>query len=120
MTTEIQALLQVSASLYAQLGDMPDSESRDAYIEEINLKLETRAKAINQLLQQGFTFNAEEKSHSMLYELDRGIKERLQNVMTDIKQDLKELQNAKKTEQQYSNPYAHVQTMDGMYYDKKK
>lgn len=120
MKTDIQKLLQVSASLYAQLGELPNSESRDAYIEGINLKLEARESAIEQLLNQGFTYDSTEKTHTMLFELDRGIKERLQNVLADIKTDLKELQNAKKTEQQYANPYAHVQSMDGMYYDKKK
>lgn len=120
MTTDIQALLQISATLYAQLGEMPSGESRDAYIEEINTKLETRAQVINRLVNQGFTYDAEDKSHKMLFELDQGIKERLQNVLSGVKNDLKDLQNAKKTEKQYSNPYAHVQGMDGMYYDKKK
>lgn len=120
MTNEIQALLQISASLYAQLGEIPAGDVRDEYIEELNTKLDTRSQVIEQLLKDGFEYNSAEKSHVMLFELDKGIKERLQNVMIDIKKDLKELQNAKKNEQQYMNPYGHVQTMDGMYYDKKK
>ncbi|HEY4624082.1 MAG TPA: flagellar protein FliT, partial [Solibacillus sp.] len=32
---------------------------------------------------------------------------------------LKDLQNAKKNEKQYLNPYSSVQVMDGRYYDKK-
>ena len=120
MTNEIQELLQISASLYAQLGEVPTGELRDDYIDEINNKLDMRSQVIEQLLQQGFEFDANEKSHAVLLELDRGIKERLQNVIIDIKKDMKELQNAKRNEQQYSNPYGHVQTMDGMYYDKKK
>ncbi len=40
--------------------------------------------------------------------------------MKILQKDMKNLQNAKKNEQQYANPYGHVQVMDGMYYDKKK
>lgn len=120
MTNELQTLLEISASLYVQLGEIPTGELRDEYIEEINEKLDARAQVIEQLVKQGFEFNASEKSHITLFELDKGIKERLQNVMLDVKKDMKELQNAKRSEQQYANPYGHVQTMDGMYYDKKK
>ena len=48
MKTDIQKLLQVSASLYAQLGELPNSESRDAYIEEITENIETSMDIINQ------------------------------------------------------------------------
>lgn len=120
MTNEIQQLLQISANLYAKLAENPAKELRDDYIEEVNDLLDTRSKVIEQLIEQGFEYNSTEKSHAMLFELDKGIRERLQNVMIDIKKNLKELQNAKKNEQQYTNPYGHVQTMDGMYYDRKK
>lgn len=40
--------------------------------------------------------------------------------MEVIKMDMKNLQKTKKHEKQYVNPYANVQVMDGMYYDKKK
>lgn len=120
MTNEIQELLQLSANLYAQLGETPASDMRENYIDEINKLLDMRMQAIEQLVNKGFKYNAAEKSHAMLFELDKGIKERLQNVMMDVKKDMKELQNAKKNEQQYTNPYGHVQSMDGMYYDRKK
>ena len=117
---DLQNILQSSAQLFAFLGDIPKSENRDMYIEQINEKLENRQVAIDELLQNGFVYNPTEKIHITLKELDVGIQERLQRVLEMIKVDLKDLQNAKKNEQQYTNPYGHVQTMDGMYYDKKK
>lgn len=113
-------LLQVSAKLYQLLSDIPKGEERDSYIENINQLLDERGQLVKNLQQQGFQINPEIKSHAMLIQLDRGIRERLQLVMEAVKKDMKDLQNVKKNEKQYINPYASVQVMDGMYYDKKK
>lgn len=117
---ELQDVLQISAKLYALLGEKKSSEDREIFIEEINSLLDERNEKITALKNVGFEFNTSEKSHTMLYELDQGIKERLQLVMQSVKDDLKNVQSSKKNEKQYSNPYGHVQVMDGMYYDKKK
>lgn len=116
---QVKELLQISAKLYQHLAVIPKSEKRDEYIEQINQQLDERGIIIEKLREQGFIANPAEKSHVTLIELDKGIRERLNIVMKEIKDDLKDLQNAKKNEQQYMNPYANVQVMDGRYYDKK-
>lgn len=115
----VQGLLQVSAKLYQHLAEIPKDEQRDKYIEKIHLLLDERGILIEKLKYDGFKVNPENKSHTMLAELDKGIRDRLNKVMKSIQLDLKDLQNAKKHEQQYMNPYASVQVMDGRYYDKK-
>ena len=114
-----QQLLQISAKLYQQLTEIPKEDQRDDLIKKINEMLDQRGIIITNLQQQGFQVDRTQKSHMMLIELDKGIRERLDNVMKSIQVDLKNLQNAKKNEQQYMNPYANVQVMDGRYYDKK-
>lgn len=113
-------LLQVSAKLYQLLSDIPKGEERDKYIEDIHRLLDERGEIIFSLKQQGFQIQPECKNHLLLIQLDQGIRERLQLVMDAVKKDLKDLQNMKKNEKQYMNPYASVQVMDGMYYDKKR
>lgn len=113
-------LLQVSAKLYQLLTSIPKGEERGQYIENINKLLDERGKIINSLKEQNIQLNSELKSHAMLIELDQGIRERLDNVMAAIKKDMKDLQNAKKNEHQYMDPYSSVRVMDGMYYDKKQ
>lgn len=120
MEQQTQKLLQVSAKLFEQLSTVPKSEERDTYIEDIQQKLDQRGIIIDELRTLGFTMDTSNKLHVTLAELDKGIRERLNNVLLAVKTDLKELQNSKKHEQQYANPYADVRTMDGMYYDKKK
>lgn len=116
----IQLLLQESAKLLQHLGSIPRGDGRDEFIEEINNRLDRRGNIINSLQQSGFIIDPQNKIHATLVELDRGIRERLDMVMKDVKQDMKDLQNSKKNEKRYMNPYSSVQVMDGMYYDKKK
>lgn len=120
MEQQLQELLQISAKLYEQLSNLPSGDTRDSYIEDMNSKLDTRGEIMDALLKQGFKIDPTVKSHVTLLELDKGIRERLKNALLEIKQDMKVVQNAKKNEQQYANPYSNVQVMDGMYYDKKK
>lgn len=112
-------LLQVSANLFKHLGDIPKGEERDEYIETINSLLDKRGTIIQDLIQEGFHFDEQNRVHRTLLELDNGIKERLAAVMDAVKQDMANLQKTKKSEQQYFNPYSNVRVMDGMYYDKK-
>lgn len=116
----MQQVLQVSAKLYQHLTNLPTDEQRDEYIKKIHLLLDERGLLIEKMQQDGFRVDLENKSHGMLAELDKGIRERLNKVMKSIQNDLKDLQNAKKNEQQYLNPYASVQVMDGRYFDNKK
>lgn len=117
---KIQALLQVSAKLYEYLLVVPKGEDRDEYIALINQHLDKRGDMIEKLQTEGFKIDSTNMAHKTLVELDRGIRERLGIIMVEIKNDMKELQNAKKNEKQYLNPYSEVRVMDGMYYDKKK
>lgn len=116
----LKDVLQISTELYEHLGNVPKGEGRDPYIEEIVSKVEVRAELADQLVSDGFVYDSTNSTHKILFELDRGIKERLGLVLHSVKSDMKDLQTSKKQEQQYTNPYGHVQTMDGMYYDKKK
>ncbi|MEL3960246.1 flagellar protein FliT [Lysinibacillus endophyticus] len=116
----LQQLLQLSAKLYKYLENVPRGEQRDQFIQEVERQLDERGKLIVLLDKKEFQLNSQNKIHSMLIELDKGIRERLDIVMEEIKKDMKNLQSAKKNEKQYLNPYASVRVMDGMYYDKKK
>lgn len=116
----INQLLQVSANLYKFLVEIPSSEERDDFIEKINALLDKRGLIIENLQREGFKFDAQDRVHRTLFELDNGIKDRLELVMNAVKEDMANLKKTKKSEEQYFNPYASVRVMDGMYYDKKK
>ena len=115
-----QLLLQISAKLFQYMESIPKGSERDDFIEEINRQLDERGKVLELLKIEKFKIDSENNIHAMLIELDNGIRERLEAIMQEVKQDMKNLQLAKKNEKQYLNPYSSVRVMDGMYYDKKK
>ncbi|MEK9197502.1 flagellar protein FliT [Ureibacillus sp. 179-F W5.1 NHS] len=115
-----QQLLQISAKLLKHLTNIPKGEERSEFIDEINDMLDERGTIVEKLRQEGFQMDPTNKLHTTLVELDSGIRARLDDTMKLVKQDMKDLQQSKKHEKQYMNPYASVQVMDGMYYDKKK
>lgn len=116
----IQQLLQISAKLYQHLTDIPKGEERNGYIEKINNLLDERGAYIQALEEDGFKADPSSRMHQTLVKLDTGIREGLEKVMSAVKEDMKELNNAKKHEQQYINPYSNISTMDGRYFDNKK
>lgn len=120
MNNQIQDLLQISAKLYELLASPPKGEDRDDYIEEIDQHLDERGSIVDELRTLGFQMDPSNKTHLLLASLDKGIRERLDQVMLQVKEDMKSIQNAKKNEKQYMNPYSSVRSMDGKYYDSKK
>lgn len=120
MENNLTKLLRISEQIFEQLASLPEQEKRIDFIEEINSQLDKRGETIKLLMEQGFQINPKVELHQTLIELDAAIKNRLDVLMQGIKDDMRDLQNAKKNERQYMNPYSDVRVMDGMYYDKKK
>ena len=112
--------LQKSAQLYKHLTSIPDDEKRTEYIEKINQLLDERGELVIKLQESNFQFDDTIKTHKILFELDKGIQERLILVMDAVKDDIKELQNTKKHERQYIDPYENLRALEGRYYDGKK
>ena len=116
----MQEFLQVSAKLYKHLTSIPTGDERSVYIVEIEKYLKERGCLVEKLKQEGFKYDSENQSHVILYELDLGINERLNKVYTVVKDDIKDLYNAKRHEMQYIDPYEKLRNLDGRYFDGKK
>ncbi|MFJ7825257.1 flagellar protein FliT [Psychrobacillus sp. NPDC096623] len=114
---EVEDFLTVSEKLYSHLTNLPAEENRIAYIEEINQLLDVRETAIRSIGDEDLSVSS---FYDRLVVLDKGINQRLEKFMASIKGDIKDLQQKKRHESAYSNPYAATQTLDGMYFDNKK
>lgn len=114
---DVENFLAVSEKLYSHLTTLPSEENRIEYIEEINHLLDVREAAIRSIGDEDLSASS---FYNRLVVLDRGINQRLEKFMASIKGDLKDLQQKKRHESAYSNPYAVTQTLDGMYFDNKK
>lgn len=117
---ELNLLLQKSANLFKLLTVLPEEVYRDEYIEDIHKLLDEREENIQSLKQKGFKYDENNSQHKLLYELDLGIRERLNKFLDEIKADIKEIQLAKQKEIQYISPYQELINREGRYYDGKK
>lgn len=114
---EVEQFLAASEKLLSHLESTPSDEERTEFIDQINVLLDAREEAIQRLDK---TTISKHSSYNHLLELDKSINERLEKVMSVVKGDLKDLQQKKRHETSYTNPYAATQTLDGMYFDNKK
>ena len=120
MSKTANDFLQVSAKLYKHLTELPSGDERTEYINIINQLLDQRGVMVGKLKDENFQYNSEDATHKMLFELDKGIRERLDLVLSEVKNDIKDLYNAKKNELHYIDPYEKLRNLDGRYFDGKK
>lgn len=116
----VENLLTASKNLYSHLTNIPTEDKRDDYIEQINLLLDVREQSIKELTSIELSTLKNHELYESLLKLDRGIGTELEKIMTVIKTDIKSLQQKKRRESSYTNPYAATQSIDGMYFDNKK
>ncbi len=116
----IAKLLLSSEKLLSHLLTIPEDNARDAYIQEIEALLASRDLDIQRLQSIADENLKNHKDARTLIELDQAINRRLETIMNIIKKDLRDFQQKRKNEANYSNPYGATKTVDGMYYDKKK
>ena len=116
----INDYLQKSAQLLKVLNENCDKEQRSAHIEQINRLLDERGMMVEQLKQEGFQYDATNRLHATLFELDKSISEKLQLLMENVKEDIKVLKSSKKGGRQYIDPYNALGNLDARYYDGKK
>ncbi|WP_163970543.1 flagellar protein FliT [Oceanobacillus halotolerans] len=94
------------------------SKNREEIITEVNRLIEERAVYLDEL---NPPFTEEEKTTgNQIVDLNENIKQKMDTLFADLKQEMKQMKQQKKSNQSYTNPYKHVQTMDGMFYDRKK
>ncbi|MFZ0576843.1 MAG: flagellar protein FliT, partial [Psychrobacillus psychrotolerans] len=117
LMSELEQLLNVSEQLYSHLENTPSEEDRTQFIDQMNVLIDVREEIIHKLDKTKTPTNG---LYNQLLELDKGIKEHMIKVLNIIKEDLKDLQQKKKHESSYSNPYAATQVIDGMFFDNKK
>lgn len=117
---EVENFLTASVNLYKHLTNTPSEENRDEFIEQINSLLNVREQCIVEIKSNSSLDIKNHELYETLLKLDQGIVKELENVMILIKTDIKSLQQKKRHESSYTNPYAATQTMDGMYFDNKK
>ncbi|WP_017756421.1 flagellar protein FliT [Calidifontibacillus oryziterrae] len=116
--TSYSTLLNLNKQFLDFLNKDFPTENRDSYIEEINKFLEEREELIIKLKETDPAFDRAEMSQ--IIQSNKEIDKRLNQCLQLIKNDLKRINQRKKKNIQYSNPYESSSNLDGTFLDKRR
>lgn len=103
----------------AQLLNQPISaKKRDDIIIEVNQFLDQRDPLLKKIKPP---FKEEEKElAALIMEKDKEIQLKLDHLFLALKGEIRDVQKHQSSTEKYLDPYRHVATNDGSYWDKKK
>ncbi|MUK90796.1 flagellar protein FliT [Ornithinibacillus sp. L9] len=114
----LEEIHEITVRLKGLLDQDINAKNRPAAIEEITQLVEERG---NYMKQVSPPFTSEEKRiGEKLVELNEELEAKMQRVFNDLKLEMKQSKKQKKSNHSYINPYHKVQTVDGLFMDRKK
>lgn len=94
------------------------AENRESLIQEINELIDKREQALK-LVKSPYTLD-EKVIGQKLLSLNKTVQKQLDQVFTKLKQEMEQMQQQKKSNRSYINPYGEIKTIDGVYIDSKQ
>lgn len=117
--SSIQHIYTQTTELLEFVQQFPkETEARDAFIAELNERLEQREKLIKQLENESLT-EKEKALGQKLLQLNKKLTERLEQIRFTIRADISNLEKKKATGLKYENPYDGP-TSDGVFFDEQR
>ena len=107
----------VTVKLKELLEQAIPAKDREEVITELNALIAERGKWMDQL-KPPYT-DEEKELGEKIYSLNMGIESKMQQLFSDLKVEMKQVQKQKKTKESYTNPYRNVHTSDGTFMDSK-
>lgn len=102
-----------------QLVEKPVSaKNRDQVLEEINHLLDRREQLLD-VIKAPFSTEESDLAASIM-EKDKEIQLKLDHLFLELKSELRDVKKQQSSSEKYLDPYRHVATNDGSYWDKKK
>ncbi|WP_243388284.1 flagellar protein FliT [Bacillus kexueae] len=112
----INRVIQLTEQLL-QLTAETNEKNRDEQIEKLQSLLAQREEALKDIVPP---FSSEEMEKGrQLFPLDEQLKKQLEAMKFEIKNKILQVKKTKQSARKYVNPYQQ-QTIDGMFYDKRK
>ena len=117
MMSTLLNVYNVTIKLQKLLEQAIPAKDREGVINELNALIAERGKWMDQL---NPPYTDEEKVlGEKIYSLNIGIESKMQQLFSDLKVEMKQVQKQKKTKESYTNPYKNVHTSDGTFMDSK-
>ncbi|MDC3416135.1 flagellar protein FliT [Aquibacillus salsiterrae] len=112
------ALHETTVQLQRILSKEVVEGERDATLEQINVLLDEREQQLN-IVQPPFSEDEQEVGEKLL-PINQDIQVKMDELFSQIKQDVKSIKTQKRSNQTYTNPYQSLSNYDGMFLDHKK
>ena len=117
MMSSLLKVYDVTIKLRELLEQDIPTKDREEVINQLNELIAERGKWMDKLIPP---YTAEEKElGEKIYSLNMEIQSKMQQLFTDLKVEMKQVQKQKKTKESYTNPYKNVHTSDGTFMDSK-
>ncbi|WP_096269436.1 flagellar protein FliT [Paucisalibacillus globulus] len=114
----VQPILEITEEMEKILeGDISNSD-RQRVIDELNTLLVKRDSFMNHLSEP---YSDEELAlGNKLLPINQKIQQKMNLLFSELKLEMKQMKKQKNSNRKYTNPYENVQTVDGMFMDKRK
>lgn len=113
----LDELYQLSVKLDDVLNKVTN-DNREEMIEEITRLIDAREKVIRKIERP---YSADEiEIGKKIVELNKTIEKNLEAVFAQLRREMKQIQQQKKSNRSYINPYGSIKSVDGMYVDSKQ
>lgn len=115
---KLKNVLHVTKSLEKLLNQKITPNNREQIVSQINDLVEKRGKLLQQITPP-FSIEEQQLGKKVL-ELNNFIQKQMDHLFTELKEEMKQINRRKKSNQSYENPYKSIQSVDGMFLDQKK
>ncbi|WP_299093528.1 flagellar protein FliT [uncultured Metabacillus sp.] len=116
--SSIEKVYGITKQLFELMSHPVIKDTRDDVIQRITSMLDHREELLKEV-QPPFTEN-DKRAFEQIVAWNKVINTKFTDLKQQIQLDMVQLKRAKSSKQQYVNPYQHVSTSDGMFYDKRK
>ncbi|OZU88793.1 flagellar protein FliT [Virgibacillus indicus] len=114
----LRELYEITIQLKKTLVQEITAKDREAVIEQVNELIDKRSIHLQHV---NPPFTEEEKVLGKeLVVLNEEIQTKMLQLFNDLKSEMKQIKKQRKSNMSYTNPYKSVQTLDGMFMDRKK
>ncbi|WP_152655243.1 flagellar protein FliT [Oceanobacillus sp. CFH 90083] len=109
---------QITESMQQLLSQDIGSHNREEVIGIFQEKMEERGQLLESIAPP-YT-EEEDKLGKSVVRMNQEIEKKMQYLFLALKNEMRQVQQQKKSTTSYSNPYKNIQSMDGMFLDQKK
>lgn len=116
--TELKKVYRVTKELEYILDKKIDPSNREDVINNVNELIEKRSIYIKKV-KPPYT-DEEKQMGTRIVELNNSIEKKMNLLFEDLKLEMKQIKNQRKSNRSYTNPYENIQLIDGMFMDSKQ